>query len=258
MIIDDKSYVVQIKDQKNPPSEDGAFLDETDDLILEEDKTIKKSTVDLAQAEADRILEEADGDAAEILKNAQESAEKIILDAYEKAEEIKQNALEEGKAQGLADGRQQLEAEYKALVDEALAIREEFNEEKKTLIEQSEQEMVALVLGVVDKVFAGRREGDDYLIESLIKTAIDKLGDVSSVVVRVSELDYPIAIACRSRLLMGKERVEKVEFKSDNSLEPGSCVIESATGIVDASLDVQFKSIKDTFNYLLNSSQEDF
>lgn len=249
VILNDKSYVVSIPKRM-------LNVNLTD--IPEQSVTIP-----VAPTGEPEVILDAEQEAARIIKEAKESSEAIIVDAYHQADRIRENAEKEGKDLGYKEGfslgtkeaEQTLNDEYNKKIDEVLSIKNELNEKHKNLFKDSEAEIIDLVLTTVDKVFETRRHSDEYLIETLIKQAVSKISKSTTITIRVSDIDYPIAIASRNRILTGSERIDDIEFKRDSSLEQGSCLIESENGIIDSSLDSQFQGIREIFTALLNKDK---
>ena len=207
--------------------------------------------IEAAKNEAAQILEEADEDAKQKLDLAQNSADAIVSDAYDQAKGIMEQAKVEGYQDGYNRGVEDSQEIAKQIVDEALAIKNDWIAMRESVLRESENEMIALVIEAIEKVVENRVETDTSLIESLIKQGINRVTKSHLVSIRVSNEDYNHALSIKPMIIASSDKIEDLEIKRDPTLTNGSCIIDTDSGSIDSSIKTQVEQIKSLFLELL-------
>ena len=124
---------------------------------------------------------------------------------------------------------------------------EQFVEERRSYFARVETELVRLALSIAARILHREAQVDPLLVAALVRIAIEKMQDGSSVTVRVSPRD---AAGWRTRLDedIGGSDVEIVE---DDQLGPQECVLETRLGSVEFGIEAQLKEIERGFFDLL-------
>lgn len=251
IVLGDESYVlslpstVVVEQKPVPVSDDGAEEDFSDPIALALSQTSGK---DREGKENEEDVQEA---AEDIIRQAKQTSESIILEAYDQADTIRAKAKSDGYEEGIRKAAEEYESKLIERVAELDELRKQYLNEKHNLFASSEREMIDIVLSAMDKVFHSRAEHDESVVESLVSGCINQVTRTERIVVRICETDYLQAISAKHRLLAGNERVEDLEFRVDPSLSKGSCVIETSSGVIDASVDVQLSEIKRLFDSMI-------
>lgn len=248
IVLDDKAFVLSTKlpevvshiEHEDVAVSEGISPSETANLIIE-----------AAKNEAAQILEEADEDAKQKLDLAQNSADAIVSDAYDQAKGIMEQAKVEGYQEGYNRGVEDSQEIAKQIVDEALAIKNDWIAMRESVLRESENEMIALVIEAIEKVVENRVETDTSLIESLIKQGINRVTKSHLVSIRVSNEDYNHALSIKPMIIASSDKIEDLEIKRDPTLTNGSCIIDTDSGSIDSSIKTQVEQIKSLFLELL-------
>jgi len=249
VVLDDKAFVLSNKFEM-PES---AAVEEANEWSLSD---AAEQAVEDARAEAQKIYDEADKEASEKLKDAQKSAESIIADAYDQAKGIMEKAQEEGYRDGYNQGIEESQKEADAIIGQAQQIKEEWVRERAELFEQSEPEMIGLVLDTLEKILGKHVNEDETLIESIMRLGISRITKTAHLAVRVSSEDYAHAMAVKPMILAISDKVDDIEIKRDPSLENGSCIIETDSGNIDSSVWKQFEQVKTMFQSMLKGEAD--
>ena len=225
--------------------------------IAEEDTAGAEENVSAAPSISDEALhnmmDEAAQQAREITESAKSEADEVIEAAYEQAKGIYEKANSEGYEAGFEKGYEEGRKESEALIDDALQIKNAAVDQYKKLVLGAERELVEIVLGTVEKILNKHVEEDEFVIEGLVKSALEKCAYTEDMVLRVASEDYSYALSFRDRILSLAENVDSIDIKEDKSLSPGSCVVDTVAGSVDSSISTQFEQIKEAFETLLSS-----
>lgn len=246
--MDDTAYVLKLPKKESPQL----------DLVVDEDvdKTQVKKALEDAKNEVKLLLSDADQEVADMLEKAEKSSESIVLDAYEKAEGVFNKARDEGYEQGFDQGLMEGSQSLDQHVQEVLDLKKNLEKERRNIYTTSEHQMIQIVLESIDKVFEHRLETDETMVEQLIKQGIAKITKSHVITIRISNQDYDRALHAKPNLLLGSERIERIDMKSDNSLPKGSCIIESDVGAIDSSFHVQLDHLKHALLELLKEDED--
>ena len=109
------------------------------------------------------------------------------------------------------------------------ALIDGIRKERAALLEDNEQEIVSLSLGIAEKVLQHEIENGRYRIDAAVRSALDAVRSNGATVVRVSPQDYELTKAAVEKLdrSHGGARVSVV---ADPSIPPASCCIETDSG----------------------------
>lgn len=224
-----------------------------------EDKKPEHQSADTFEEGLAGIAEEVDpvshkellADAMEKAKllqdDARERAQKILQDAKDDAEQIRKQAQEEGYAKGLEEGN--MEAMRRA--DQYL---EKMNREREQALSQAREEMIENIEDiekqVVDVACELIQKLTGVLVEDYKPVMIYMINQVLNeddasrkFVIRVSEDNYTYIADNEDRLSGAANPGITIEIFSDSKLKNGQCLIESDTGIIDLSMDIQVRNL---------------
>ena len=193
------------------------------ELIPDSGGIVHKKVID-AGDEASRILSKAEADAQRI----RAEAEKVLADSEVEREEAIKKGYAEGESKGLAQ------------VTEKLM---NFESIKERLYENSEPDVIKLVMTIAEKVIGRIVLENEGMIRSVVHQALERaIGD--RITVKMNPTDY-------KRLMEGDhefrdviDRTRRLIFREDESIIPGGCIVETEVGTIDAQIDTQLKAIK--------------
>lgn len=204
--------------------------------------------------EAEEFLQTAREQAAAVIAQAEAKADHLTAEAGEKgaglAEQAQERGFQEGYDNGYAEGRQAAQAEmHQALLDavkksqDIIALAER---EAKDCIIAAEGKIVELAVAVARKILARELENTAEVVLSIAKKALEKVRDQEQIVLRVNSADYEPVLQNRRdlQLILGQEQA--LTITPDQTIEPGSCMIESSNGTVDARVSTQFEVLEKT------------
>lgn len=204
------------------------------------------------QQEIESMLEQAQKDVNALLADAQVSAHRIESEAIDQAKVLFEKTKQEAYEQGLKDGFMEGQNSAEHLIQEALAIKEDWLEKRLQMVAVLEKESIQLVLASLEKILGETYQTPEY-VEQLIRVGMSNMAYTESVVIRVSERDYNYAFALKEKVLAMAENIDTLEIKADYALKPGQVYIETQTGVIDASIQTQLDQIRDLFEALLVS-----
>ena len=167
-----------------------------------------------------------------------------------KVEELEKR-LKQARAEAAAEAERRLhkvhDEKLASMFDQIGRAVEHFAEERRSYFARVEAELVRLALSIAARILHREAQVDPLLVAALVRIAIEKMRDGSSVTVRVAAAD---AAGWRTRLdaKIGESDVEIVE---DDQLGPQECVLETRLGSVEFGIEAQLKEIERGFFDLL-------
>ena len=185
------------------------------------------------------LIQDAKRQAQEIVLQAEEEAQLRLAKAAEEVETLRLKAKEEGYAQGYEEGL--VEGKEKALqeAEDLLRLLQSTVEEGVRLrvsgLAALEEDFLKLSLLLADKMVRKTIADDVSWLESIIKEALQSLGNVREIVVYVNPMDYSLIKEQEKDLFVTAKA--NVVFQQDTSVSQGGCLIESENGLIDARLE---------------------
>ena len=151
---------------------------------------------------------------------------------------LEREAVAKGYEQGERAGLQAGGARAEAMLDRLAKTLEELASLRREMIHQTERQMVQLALAIAKRIVRREVALDGDLTLSMARLALDRLGDSTSVTVRLHPDDLAV-VADRA------ERWDRphVSVVADRDIGRGGCVVDSDFGAIDASVEAQFQEL---------------
>ncbi|MHB1959656.1 MAG: FliH/SctL family protein [Acidobacteriaceae bacterium] len=158
-------------------------------------------------------------------------------------------AREQGRREGRQAIEQQATVEQQRAQAQILQTLDEFRLERQNYFHHVEGEVVRLALAIAARVLHREAHMDPLLLAGAVRVALDKLGDSSNVVMRVSPRETGqwkefFRAAGNSRIQPG--------VLEDPSLSPGECVLATELGTIELGVRAQLEEIEKGFFDLLD------
>jgi flagellar assembly protein FliH len=160
------------------------------------------------------------------------------------------------RADAVAETEKRLRKEYEAkAAGEAAKIRQSlelFLAERKDYFSRVESEVVHLALAISAKILYREAQVDPLLVAALVRVAVDKLHDGSSVSVRVS----PAQAGKWTGYMANPVNGSTIAIVEDSNLGPEDCILETDLGSANFSIEAQLKEVEQGFFDLLAQRPE--
>ncbi|MDR3317319.1 MAG: HrpE/YscL family type III secretion apparatus protein [Puniceicoccales bacterium] len=202
-----------------------------------------------ANSKANEVIDSANQNAAQIIDEANAKSKAILDEALHKRTQIFEEAKKyyEGEAKrGYDDGY----ATGKAELSQKLAELTVKNKENICYLESS---VVGLVLKVLQRVIGDFDKKE--LIVSIVRQALKMVKNQQDAVLKVSPQDSQ-AVRDHLQEILSDGVVDYLEVIADSRLNPGTCILETDVGVIDASLDIQLEAITNAFKKITNQSDD--
>ncbi len=197
------------------------------------------------QERAEEILAQAEADARDITVSAEcQSAE-----AMQEASEI---GLAQGRDRGYTAGLAQAQAENRDQASRLQALAQRAEQEQLRQLAGLETQLVDLALAIARKIIGAELATQPALILEIVARAIEEAHGSGQHAIRLHPSDVQLVRPYLPQAALeagGREW----EVRPDDTLSPGDCLIETAFGIVDATIETQLSEL----THLLKGAPDD-
>ncbi len=171
-------------------------------------------------------------DIESLIKLAQEDVKQYKEEVKQECELIKQQAFDAGYAEGL----KQLHEKLILLEDQTRELRIE-----------TQQQLLPLVLKAAKKIVGEQLKLHPETIISIVQQIIKPVITHHHVKLYLNKKDKELIEREKPAIKSLFERLESFSLEENNDLEPGSCIIETENGIINASLENQWRAMEAAF-----------
>lgn len=198
------------------------------------------------------ILEAQYSQLQEQLKSEQEIARAEIeqwwlekrQEAELEAERLADEAAAQGYQTGFDQGVQRAEEDYRAKQEKMRELLELAYVEKDKIIQQAEPFLLELSVKVAEKVIKSELQQHEEQLVNLVKEALLQIEESEDVVMQVSPEDYPVILPFIEELKTYIQANSALKIIPVATLSKGGCMIHTASGSYDATIDGQLEEIK--------------
>ncbi|HSQ74393.1 MAG TPA: FliH/SctL family protein, partial [Bacteroidota bacterium] len=157
-------------------------------------------------------------------------------------------ALEQGRAEGRAEIREEMEKRLtiaRTESDERIgALMEGIAQQVRAFTASLEHDAYAFALAVAERIVKREIQLDDEIVVRQVREALRRIVGVESIKVRVHPDDEVLIRSHRAALLALTDTTRDVVIEADHTIERGGCILESASGNVDARIATQLRQVE--------------
>ncbi len=215
------------------------------DKIIKEAERVAFEEVKKKNNQAQKIRQEAEDEAKRIIDEAKKKAEEIEREIQLKVDKIEKEAYERGYKEGHERGYQEGREEVKRLVDRLHTIISKAIEKRNEIIEESETQIINLVLLIAKKVIKVISENQKNVVINNVVQALRKLKSRGDVIIRVNFADLELTSEHIKDFMSMVENVKSISVLEDSSVDRGGCIIETDFGQIDARISSQLHEIEE-------------
>lgn len=180
-----------------------------------------------------------------ILMEANELLERAKADAQAYREKTEAECIELREAaqkEGFQEGLEKLNEQIIGL-----------DQEKKRLRHEMNKLILPLALKAAKKVVARELESKPETIVDIVLQALSPVLQNHRITIYVNKMDKEILEAEKTRLKQKLEQVESLLIKERDDVAAGGCIIETESGIINATIESQWRAIESAFDKYLKS-----
>lgn len=183
--------------------------------------------------------------------DAEEQARNIRLEARQNADDLVAAAETEAeniRADAYASGREEASEE---LLENILAAKEQ----RAEALSAVERDVLRLAVKIAEKIIGREIKQDENTRGEIVLTALRQARQQEMMTVRVNANDLPLVEKMRERIdAFGRARY--LDFVADQAVVDGGCLIESASGTIDARLETQLRVLENALLAQADSEPE--
>ena len=194
--------------------------------------------------EAAIIKQKAQTEAEQIVKEAEKKALDMIQEAEQKREEQMSQAYNEGYEKGSEAGFQDGNKEAQRLIDRLHVIIDKTMDRRQSILDETEQQIVDLVLLMTRKVVKVISENQRTVVLSNIVQALRKVKGRGDVTIRVNLSDLELTTEHTGNFIQSVENIKNISVVEDSSVDRGGCIVETDFGAIDARISSQLTELE--------------
>lgn len=196
----------------------------------------------------EQILQQAEKEAKSLsealLESANREREEILGQAHTQAQQLFQKAVREGQIQG--------EQQKKEAVDQVLRevnqLLAQLAQDYQEFIKYYEDSLQSFALEIAEKILCCQIELDKTSMMPLVRQVIGSVKNTDWITVELSSQMSTLINKLKEEINIHEQFDGKhVEIVGKDGRAPGSCVIETPTGLIDASISVQLEKLAEYF-----------
>ena len=189
----------------------------------------------------------------------EEIISKYVDEAKKKAEEHYQIEMQKAYEDGVSKAREEAEGiienaklEREKIIEDMAGFKEELTNEYKEEIKSSEKELLKLSLDIAEKIINYEVDKSDNYVLGIVKDALDRVMNKKDVIVKLSTADYYTVLSNKKYLMTNVKGFGEIELVQDESMEPGSLIVDTPLGVIDGGIQVRMDNIQKEIMKMLN------
>lgn len=179
-------------------------------------------------------------EAQEIIEKAKEDAQMLLQETNAQCEEIKQEA----KEQGFQEGLDKFNLHVIKMDQELKKIRHELHRLVLPIALTAAKKIVGKELSTFPETIV------DILIQTLAP-----ISQSHKVIIFLNKQDKEIVESQKPRILEILKQVEVLSIQEKPGISPGGCIIQTDTGMINATIENQWASLERAFNKYFSQQQ---
>lgn len=156
----------------------------------------------------------------------------------ERVHQIEREAFSRGYAQGERAGEQAASAKIETTLQRLAATIDEIGSLRAGVMRRAERELVRLAVAMAERILRRAVDADRELLLVMARVAVERLGENAVATIHLNPYDFEAAIARRE-----PDPGKAVEIVADANIPRGGCLVKSAFGTIDASIDSQIREL---------------
>lgn len=160
------------------------------------------------------------------------------------SEEELDQQLREAFQSGLQEGKNLAERGLLNVFTSLRTAVENLHVMRGKVLRESEDELIRLIMLVAAKVIRQEVAQDrQHILASVVKAATAGISARDEIFIHLHPDDYALVSTSRDNYFSQERFSERVQFKADPGVFPGSCRVDTEMGTIDASFDAQLDEI---------------
>jgi type III secretion protein L len=171
-------------------------------------------------------------EASEILEKAKKEAALYKKENIAECERVKEDAREAGYQQGLSSFNEHIV---------------QFEQELKKIRHEMHKQMLPLALKAAKKIINKQLDLHPDTIVDIVLQALAPVTQNHKITIYVNKADKEILEARKPEIKKIFEQIESLSVQERSDISVGGCVIETETGIINATIENQWRALEAAF-----------
>jgi len=164
----------------------------------------------------------------------------LISRAHEEANAIKERASREGFEYGLTQAKDELKKLGYAIA--------EFLDAKEIAMQASSNDIAFLAIKVAEKIIKTEISCNESIVLSIVSDILNTIGkDETNIIIKTNPSDTDLVKENLPNIFPYGNANAKIGVVNDESVEWGSCIVETNNGMIDARFSTQIKILRKAF-----------
>lgn len=164
----------------------------------------------------------------------------LISRAEEEANAIKEQAAREGFEYGLASAKEELQKINESMSD--------FINAKEIAFNAVSSEIAFLAIKVAEKIIRTEVTCDETIVLSIVSEVLKNIGkDEAKIIIKTNPADTMLIKENIGKLFPYADKSVKIIVAEDESVDWGSCIVETNNGMIDARFSTQLQILLKAF-----------
>ncbi len=203
------------------------------------------------QQQADLVVAKARRDAAEIIAAARQEAAAIVAAAGERGyHDGMERGLVEGREEGAAAARTEVGAAHEERLSEIAAAwtatLERWEQRFASMLLDAREDVLTFAFAMARKIVLRTPEVDPTVVRAQLAETLSLLCRPSEVTIEVHPDDRPLVDESLPALLEYIAKCEHAHVRESTAITRGGCIVRTAHGAIDATLEKQIDRIAET------------
>jgi flagellar assembly protein FliH len=243
------------------PDENESGLEPAGILQMDvETNSRKEQILREAERQAEEIVRQAEADAQARREEARAEIEAWWQSRREEdaawVEEARREGFEAGYHEGVQKAEEEVRREWEERLMEAKTLIDKAYRAREDLIAEGERFLVELSCAIAEKIVAKKLEDAPELAVGMVRDALARRKERGIITVCVSPDQFAFVHAAREELALVLDSQAELHILPDTAVKGGGCVVRSAFGSIDASVDTQLASIREALLQVAASAGE--
>lgn len=174
---------------------------------------------------------------------AQEQQREGELAAAKAKAEAEKKGYQDGLAKGEVAGKQAAQKKLQEQTAQLLALCTQLQKLREEMVSKAEDTMVEIVYESLCRII-GEQSGQKEMVLGMVGHVLSEFRQHEPLVLLMHPQDLALVQQALPELGINPEQTQ---LRADPSLKMGGCLVESAVGTLDASLETQFSRLRDLF-----------
>ena len=179
-------------------------------------------------------------DGKEIIERAKQDAEAYKTETEKEAETLKEEAKEKGFAEGLEQFNEHLLS---------------FDTQVRTMKHAFQQQILQLALAAAKKIVGEQLKIHPETIVDIVIQTLTPVTQNRRFVIYVNKADKELIEKEKPRIKEILEHVQILNVHERGDISPGGCIIETESGIINATIENQWRALESAFEKHMKSQK---